>query len=172
MTSPANFFPIVPSWDLFVIIGFFAAVFIYGWSVGKNRLFAILISTYFSYTIVQVVPWEKLPLDIRSNSTLSNYEIFLFFAIMLALLFLLPQSSFGSTLRLHKRVHGRWYEIFILSILQIGLLICLIVSFLPNKMVLDLNLLVRKYFTGEIMKFIWFSLPIVALVLMGRRREE
>ncbi len=164
-----KFFSVIPSWDIFAIIGFVVAVFFYGWSVGKNRLFAVFISAYFSYVIVQAVPWKKLTFLSIKNSALPTYELFLFFAIIAALLFLLPRSSFGFVLRLRKRAQGRWPEILIFSILQIGLVVSLVLEFLPNKMVLDLNPLVRKYFTGEMMRFMWLSLPIVALVLMGRR---
>ena len=117
-----------------MLIGFLVGVCLYGWSVGRNRLFAALLSTYFSYTIVGVIPWQKINKFVSVKpSVLPSYEIFFFIAIFLALLFLLPRSGIGLSLRLHKRIKGQWYEVLIFSILQVGLLASLILSFLPSN---------------------------------------
>lgn len=165
-------FQSIPSWHLFLIIVFLVAVFVYGLSLGKNRLVAALISIYFSFIITQSIPWQRFGFLQIKSSSLANYEIFLFLALILAILFLLPQSGFGLALRLHKRGRGSGLEIFILSILQVGLLICLIISFLPSKVVVDLHPLLKKFFVGDEMKSIWLSLPIIGILLLGRKREE
>lgn len=163
----------VSSWQFIMLIGFLVGVCLYGWSVGRNRLFAALLSTYLSYTIVKAIPWQGINKFISVKpGALPSYEIFFFIAIFLALLFLLPRSSIGSSLRLHKRIKGQWYEVLIFSILQVGLLICLILSFLPSKVILDLTPILRQYFMGEEIKFIWIFLPIVFLMLLGRRSAD
>lgn len=170
--SSFQFLSIVPSWDLFAVIALIVGFFIYGWVAGKNRLFAVLLSAYFSYVVVLAIPWRSLTFLTVKNSILPTYQIFAFLAIMMALLFMLPQAGFGSSLRLHKRVQGSWYEVATFSILSITLLVTILASFLTVKMALDLNLLLRKYFIGEEAKFIWLTLPIIALVIVGRNKYD
>jgi len=174
MPNPSSFpfLSIIPSWDLFAVIALIVGFFIYGWVAGKNRLFAILLSTYFSYVVVTAIPWKSLTFLAVKASTLPNYQIFAFLAIILALLFTLPQSAFGSSLRLHKRLASRWYEVVIFSVLQITLSVAIILSFLTSKMVLDLNPLLRKYFIGDELKFLWLTIPIIALMLVGRNEYD
>lgn len=172
MPDLAKLISVIPSWDIIIIIGAIAVIFFYGWNVGKNRLFAVLLSIYLSYALTLSIPWNKITFIKIKPVDLSNYQIFIFLAIGIALLFLLPGSGFGSSLRLYKRVQGRWYEILLFSVLQVGLLICLVASFLPAKLLSNIHPMLIKYFTGEEIKFWWIFLPLIALMLLGRKRGD
>lgn len=165
---------ILSSWgSLLPVVGILAAVFILGWIAGKNRLMALLISVYFSYIITKAVPWKKLPfLAVKNNNSLPTYEIFLFLGLILTLFFLLPRSDFGHSLRLHRRKESGWYEVLLLSFSAVTLLLYLLLSFFPSKLLADLPLLVKKYFVGGEMGFFWLAIPIVVLVLLRRRGDE
>lgn len=172
MLDFAKLFSSIPSWDIIIIIGGVAVIFFYGWNIGKNRLFAALLSMYLSYILVLSLPWDKITFIKIKPVDLPNYQVFIFLAIAIAMLFLLPRSGLGASLRLYKRIQGRWYEILIFSVLQVGLLICLIASFLPIKLLNGIHPMLVKYFTSEELKFWWLFLPIVALILVGRRRDD
>jgi len=47
-------------WDVFIVLVFLIAVMVYGLFIGRNRMVVISISSYFSFLIVQNIPWWKL----------------------------------------------------------------------------------------------------------------
>lgn len=165
-------FHLTASWDLLVIVIFIGVAFLYGLTLGKNRLIILLLSTYFSLVIVGSIPW-RIILTIFGLKDLPSptFKIFLFLAIILFFLFLIPHSVLGSSLGLGKHSRSSWFQILILSVLQIGLLASIILSFLSPKVIIDLNPLVKQFFLGQMPQFFWLSMPILAMIFL-RRKEE
>ena len=161
-------------WDLFIIFVFLIAVLVYGFFLGKNRMIVILLSSYFSLTIVQAIPWENLVsfgwLGIGEEPS-SSLRILIFLGIILLFYFLIPRSVLSSTLRIKKRGDASWIQLFILSIVQIGLLAMVILSFLPSENTSDLNSSVKKIFIGSEAQFVWLVLPVLVTVLIRRRKN-
>ena len=161
-------------WDLFIILIFLMAVLVYGFFLGRNRMIILLISSYFSLTIINVLPWSKisslgwLGLD---QSPSASLRILVFLGMILLFYFLIPRSVLSSTLRIKKRGDASWLQLFILSIVQIGLLAVVILSFLPIEAITNFSPLVRKIFIGLEAQFIWLTLPILTIVLMRRKRK-
>jgi len=99
--------------------------------------------------------------------------VFLFLAFIVAIIFLAPHSLLGSVLRVGKPARGgSWFQVILFGVLGIGLLGAVILSILPAKSVLALNPLIVQIFSGEIMKFVWFLLPILVMLFLGRGRGE
>lgn len=163
------------SWDLLIIIIFIGATFLYGLTLGRNKLIALLISTYFSLIIIGSIPWKTVSAffglkDLSSPTP--TFKIFLFLALILFFFFLIPQSVLGSVLRVGKGRQGPWVHILIFAILQIGLLASIILSFLPSKVIIDLNPLVKQVLLGQLPQFFWMTIPILALVLIRKKKVE
>lgn len=162
------------SWDLLILIGILAAVFLYGIMAGKNRLIGLILATYFSWAIVGSIPWNVV-VDLFSAKNLPSpaAEAFLFFAVALAIVFLLPRSALGHALRISKSGKGgSWLQVVLFGVLEAGLLGVVILSFLPAKSIMALNPLIGQIFYGETAKFIWFLAPILVLLFWGRGRGE
>lgn len=161
-------------WDLFIILVFLVAVFIYGFCLGRNRMIILLLSSYFSLAIMQALPWSRLMswgwLGLGQTPS-SSLKILVFLAIILLFYFLIPRSILSSTLRIRKRGEASWAQLFILSILQLGLLAVIILSFLPAEVITTFTPLVKKIFIGHEAQFVWITLPILAMVLMRKRRR-
>jgi hypothetical protein len=161
-------------WDLFILLIFLIAVLVYGLFLGRNRMVILLLSSYFSLAIVQVIPWWRLSslgwLGIGQSPS-ASLKIILFLAIILLFYFLIPRSVLSSALRIRKRGKASWLQLFILSIVQIGLLIMVILSFLPAQAIASLGLIVKKTFIGPEAQFVWITLPILTMVLMRRKRK-
>ncbi len=161
-------------WDLFIISIFLIAMIVYGFFLGRNRMIILLISSYFSLAIMQVLPWSRLAslgwlgLD-KEPSTPT--QILFFLGMILLFYFLIPRSVLSSTLRIRKRGEAAWWQLSILSVVQIGLLAAVIISFLPREAVIEFSPLTEKIFIGPEAYFVWVTLPILALVLMRRRRK-
>ncbi|OGC48013.1 MAG: hypothetical protein A3A94_00165 [Candidatus Portnoybacteria bacterium RIFCSPLOWO2_01_FULL_43_11] len=162
-------------WDIFIVLIFLIAVFIYGFLLGKNRMIILLLASYFSLAIIQVIPWEKLS-SLKwlglSKTPSSSSQIFVFLGIILLFYFLMPRSILGSALRIRKRGDASWPQLSILGLFQIGLFAAILLSFLPAKAITDFSPLVKKIFIGPEAQFVWVTLPILAMVLMRKKRTE
>ena len=161
-------------WDLFLILIFLIAVLVYGFFLGRNRMIILLLSSYFSLAIVQVLPWSRLTslgwLGIDQGPS-ASLQIIIFLAVILFFYFLIPRSVLSSSLRIRKRGEAAWWQLFILSIAQVGLLAMVIISFLPTEALANLSLPVKRIFIGSEAQFVWIALPILAVVLMRRKRK-
>ncbi len=161
-------------WDLFIILIFLIAVLVYGFFLGRNRMIILLLSSYFSLVISQVIPWSRISslgwLGIGQQPS-ASLKISVFVGLILLFYFLIPRSILSSALRIKKRGEAAWWQLFILSIVQLGLLATIIFSFLPGQAVADFTPLVKKIFIGSEAQFIWLTLPILFMVLMRRKRK-
>jgi len=161
-------------WDLFIILIFLIAVLVYGFFLGRNRMIILLLSSYFSLIISQVIPWSRISalgwLGIGQQPS-ASLKILVFVGLILLFYFLIPRSVLSSALRIKKRGEAVWWQLFILSIIQLGFLAAIVFSFLPGQAVADFTPLVKKMFIGPEAQFIWFTSPILFVVLMRRKRK-
>jgi hypothetical protein len=86
------------SWDLGVIIFLFIAVFMYGFSVGQRRIGLLLVSIYFAYILVGLMPYDLASLVPTAWEGVTN--VILFGILVLTLFFMLAGSILRSTLGL------------------------------------------------------------------------
>jgi hypothetical protein len=157
--------------DWLLILIFLGVGFGYGLALGKNRLNLITLASYFSLLITRAIPWKQLDfLGIKSAPNI-NVQIFLFLAIILAIFFLASHSGLGSLIRISGRGQASWWQILILGVLQIGFLISAIISFLPNKIITDLNPLIKEFFSDELARFLWLILPLIAIFVLKKRKK-
>ena len=162
-------------WDIFIVLIFLIAVMVYGLFIGRNRMVIILISSYFSFLIVQNIPWWKLSsfgwLGIEQSPS-SSLRIILFLSIILLFYFLMPRSILTSVFRLKKRGIASWWQLFLLSIVQVGLLAMVILSFLSDDAILNLGSIIKRLFIGPEAQFVWITLPILTMVLMRKKKNK
>jgi hypothetical protein len=65
---------------------------------------------------------------------------------------------------------GKWYQTIVFSILHIGLLISITMSFLPPEILNKFAPLTKQIFTGEWEQFGWIAAPMLAMIVFGSRR--
>lgn len=160
-----------PTWDLFIVIFFLVAAVLYGLSLGRNRILVILISIYIALALVNAFPFsEKVLAELKLGDSFA-LKITLFASIILALFFLLSHSALSSAITT-RRKEGTWFQVVIFSFLHVGLLISVILSFVPKDFTENLAPLTRNVFTTDVSRFIWLLLPIIAMCVMRRRRRR
>jgi len=161
-------------WDLFIGLIFLVAVLIYGLFLGRNRLLILLLSSYFSLAIVNVLPWQRLAdfgwLGIGDEPS-ASLKIIIFLGIILLFYFLIPRSVLSSVLRIRKRGEASWIRLLVLSVVQVGLLAMAILSFLPKEALADIGSIIKMIFVGPEARFVWIALPILTVVLMRRNKK-
>lgn len=151
-----------PTWDMVTVFALIAAGFFYGISAGKWRIGATILYTYTTLAI-----FSSLPLDtwIKSYNLGQEFAIkigiflllFLFFAIML-----------GSRNRRGIAFSRAWWQVFLLSFLQVGLLIHIFVSFLPKDKIMLLAPITRTVFANPSLHLWWLGVPLAVLILLRR----
>ena len=159
-----------PSWDLFIILFFVAAAFIYGMSLGRDRIIVILVSIYMALAVVNYAPFLGSVSGSIGVEQIFMVRISVFISTFLGLFFLLSRSALVRTIAKGDD-QGSWLQVVIFSFLHIGLLISLVLSFLPIEVSADLAPLTRKYFENDLARFFWVTAPIAAMVIFGRNKK-
>ncbi|MFH1385428.1 MAG: hypothetical protein ABIG65_00040, partial [Patescibacteria group bacterium] len=127
------------SWDWLMILVFLAVALVYGLSMGRNRLVIVMLGFYFSFLITRAIPWKQLTFLGLKEVPSSTAQIFIFLALVIGFYFLIPHSSLRHAMRLGGKGRGAWWQILVLSILQIGLILAMVVVFLPVKVTAELS---------------------------------
>lgn len=160
-----------PTWDLFIVLFFLITVFLYGMSLGRDRVIVTLVAIYMALAVVSNAPFlGRLQADININQFFA-FRITTFLGMFVLLFFLMSRSALQHTFG--NLASGTWWQVMLFSIFHVGLLVSITLSFLPKDAVEHLAPMTRQFFASEAAKFTWIVLPIFGMVLMktDRRRE-
>lgn len=154
-----------PSWDIFLILFFLIGSLLYGLSLGRDRIIVILVSIYMSLTVVEALPDAVLKFTVGKQFA---FQVTAFVALFMVLFFLVSRSALIRTLG-GGTADGKWYQTIIFSVLHVGLLIAITMSFLPHEIIAKFLPITQMVFTYEWSRFAWISAPIVAMIVFGRK---
>jgi hypothetical protein len=155
-----------PTWDLFIVIFFIVTVFLYGMSLGRDRIIVILVSIYMALAVVSNAPMigrANPNADIQFGNIFA-FKVSAFLGLFILLFFLLSRSALMKTFG--NMAAGRWWQVFVFSVFHVGLLVSITLSFLPSDAVGHLAPITRLLFATDIAKFIWIVAPITGMVLL------
>jgi hypothetical protein len=168
----ANFDWSTPSWDLFIILFFIIAAFIYGLSLGRDRVIAILVSVYMALAVVNTAPFIGNFSGEVGVANLFVVRVSTFVGVLILLFFLLSRSALVSTIASSDE-KGSWWQVLLFSILHVGLIISIVLTLLPDSFTENLSPFTQSIFTSELGLFIWVVAPIIAmLVLRGGASDK
>ncbi len=159
----------VPSWDLFIAMFAVLAAFLYGFSLGRDRIIIMLVGIYMALAVVNGAPFLK---NLSADLGLNNWfalRITSFFGIFLILFFLLSRSGLMRTLGAAE-APGSWWQVVMFSVLHVGLLTSVVLSFLPADSTAQLAPMTRQIFLDPNAKFIWLVAPIIAMSIVSSPR--
>lgn len=160
-----------PTWDLFIILFFIISAFLYGISLGRDRILVILVSIYMALAVVSTAPYiGSFSTEIGINDFFV-IKISLFLGVFILLFFLLSRSALLQTIATSD-VKGNFFHAMLFSILHVGLLISITLSFLPAGTEESLSQLTRSIFTSELGRFIWIVAPIVFMILFKGKKND
>ncbi|MFH1426136.1 MAG: hypothetical protein ABIG66_01750 [Candidatus Kerfeldbacteria bacterium] len=157
-----------PSWDVFLILFFLVAALLYGISLGRDRIIVILISIYMALAVVETVPNFILNIDWNNQYA---FQITTFISVFVILFFLISRSALLRTLG-NNASRGKFLHTIIFSVLHVGLMISISMTYLPASMIGKFAPFTQTIFTNEWMVFAWVVAPIVAMIVLGRREED
>ena len=153
-----------PSWDLFIVMFFVVTVFLYGISLGRDRIIVILISIYISIAVVQTAPFlGAMHADINIGQDYA-FRIASFLGLFLLLFFLLSRTALTAIFA--NLAAGEWWQVLFFSAFQVGLLVSITLSYLPKEAIATLAPLTQTLFATETGRFFWVVAPLVGMVLL------
>lgn len=153
-----------PTWDMFIVLFFIVAAFIYGLWLGRDRVIAILVSVYMALAVVNAAPLIGDPDTEIDIGGLFALRLSTFVGVMVVLFFLLSRSALLNTVAASDE-KGSWWQTLLFSVLHVGLIVSIVLSLLPASFAESLAPLTQSLFTSELARFIWIAAPIAALVL-------
>lgn len=162
----------VPTWDLFIIFIFVIASFLYGLSLGRSRLIVILVSVYISLALAHYFPYANYNLAELEVGRLFALKITAFLGLVLITFFFLSRSALSSVFKPSRDYDGTWFQILVFSFLHVGLLVSVILSFLPENSLAYFAPATRRVFSTESARFIWMLMPLIFMALLRKRRRR
>lgn len=160
-----------PTWDLFIVVFLLVGALIYGFSMGRDRIIMIMVAVYMALVAVTNLPYVP---QFGAALSLSNgfiMKISTFLGLFAILFFMLTRSALNHAIGGSGAI-GRWWHVLILSFLQVGMLISVVMSFLPSEWLTGLAQLTRTVFVGPWGKFAWSLAPILGLLIIGLSIER
>jgi hypothetical protein len=149
-----------PTWDLFIILAAAIAILVYGFTLGKEKVVAIMVSIYIALAITTYIPVVHLLYKFGC------YIPYPFMAQLLTfwILFILLSIFFNRGLvgDIVNR-EGKWWHLLIFNLLHIGLLMSITLSLAPRESVMRLHSITREIFIGDMSSVIWIISPVVFL---------
>jgi len=156
-----------PTWDLLVVFFFLAIGFFYGLMAGKKKLLAVLFSIYISIILMGNFNYLEFFTEGEKIFTVFMIRAFAFLALILLLGILFAKTIFRG-----KPKKEKWWQVFVLSFLEVGLLTSAVFQLLPAKDLFVFSPLVQTFFASGEVFFWWLTLPLVALFFILRRKKE
>ncbi len=156
-----------PSWDLF-ILGFWAlGSILYAFTAGRGRVINILLSIYIAKLMVYEAPFlthvvsGKLPTTMVSLQQLATFVL-----VFLVLFLFLGRYAFRTSA--DGRQAGAILFGVVFSFLQIGLLISIILHYLPAGAQSAFGPLIQLVFLSSMAGFVWLAAPLAFLIFLGK----
>ncbi|MFA6897035.1 MAG: hypothetical protein WCQ96_02005 [Patescibacteria group bacterium] len=155
-----------PSWDLCVLVIFLAGIYLYLFRYGKDRAFLILLCGYISLALVEKLPLIKAVTGLKLEENFTNKTV-LFVAGIFVLSWVFSHSDFISIFR--QGAKKAWFQALVVSFLQIGFIISVVVSFLPAADAGNLSIFLKAVFVDHGAQFFWLISPFFAIFFIKEK---
>lgn len=151
-----------PTWDVILILALFGIGFFYGIARGRHKMFGSTLNIYVAIALMSAIPITTVA-RYSQTSNIFYVRIAVFIAIFIILGFLFRRG------RPHVFARSNpWWQIFLLSILQVGLILHMIFSFLPPERVKTLAPLTRTVFANPNLHLWWLLIPMAFLIILRK----
>lgn len=161
----------ITSWDFILWVSFALVAFFYGLLfVSRGRLLPIFVSTFVSLALTQLAPFLDLALGQRFGLTeIYQVKLLAFGVIFVLMLLVLSRVVFQSPVG--AETFGM-IGAFILAVTQVGLLLAVVVSFLPDTITRQFSNLTEKVFLAGDAVFYWAAAAVFFLLIFARKANR
>jgi len=152
------------NWDILIVLFVLMGVFLYGVNLGRNKILVVIICTYLASVIFNLFPYGRFLGELKDSYT---FDALGFIILIFLIYFFLSRSALKAAL--HYSSSGSWFQVFIFSILALGLILSNIARIAPKDFLEKLSPFLVKLFGSPASQFWWALLPIVFLSLIRRK---
>lgn len=165
LRETVNSFLSNPTWDILLLLFFFAAVFIYGLIVGRNRIIVLLLASYPAALINEYLPYPKNLLTNLNIAQSLFLKSFSFFILTLIIFWVLGKSGFS-----RKEISKKTGQVLFLSFINVGLWANMVFGYALalKPEIVKLAPLNQLLFGLDSAHFIWLAIPILMLFYFER----
>jgi hypothetical protein len=151
-----------PTWDLILIFVLVGGTLFWAFLAGRRKIVSAIMLTYVALAIFPAIPVERIigMIGFRDQA-LGSMGIFI---ILLVLIVWLLGARRGRAFS----PGGPWWQVALLSFVQAGLLVHIVLSFLPSEGIASLSPLTRQVFTDPDLHIWWLVVPAALLVIIRR----
>jgi len=154
-----------PTWDTFIFLFFIIAVVIYSFFANRERLVVVLLSIYASIAILGSTPYLH-GYVMQLTTTYGFVSQLAVFLVLFLLLFVL----FSHHMSLRAEIGQTWPQAFIISFLQVGLLMSTLLTYIPIDVYS--TQFVRSFFIDQIPRTVWMLAPVAMMVLFRGHQQN
>lgn len=156
-----------PSWDLFILLFWMVGGVLYAFAAGRGRILTVLVSIYISQLLALKAPFFSGVVSSKFSINEPSLQQLAVFAVLFLILFVfLGRYAFKSSVD-GRQVSSLGFSL-IFAILQIGLLISIVLNYLPIYIQLNFSPLIQFLFLHSNASFIWLALPVLFLIVLGK----
>ncbi|MDP3778470.1 MAG: hypothetical protein Q8R30_00280 [bacterium] len=155
-----------PTWDIVLIFTMIAIGFFYGLSRGRHKMISSVINTYVSLAVFNAAPITAIAQYVKTGN-LFVIKTVVFFAIFLPLVFLMNRGR-----PRYFKSNISWWQVFLLSFIQTGLLIHIVFSFLSPEVSQKLAPFTRSFFANTNLTVWWLSIPLIFMIFLRRSGKD
>lgn len=153
----------LPSWDVFTLVFFGATILIYSFFVSRERLALILVSIYSALAISLNTPIITHYLSRQPEHAYPWMRLGVFI-----ISFLLFFIIFSTKMSMRTDAGHNWLQAFVLSFLQVGLLMASVLLFIPHDAFP--SALAWGLFSGDMQRSFWILAPAIGMLTMKSYR--
>lgn len=153
------------NWDILVLLLIVIGVFLYGVNLGRNKILVIIICVYLASAVYNLFPYGRFLGELRNNYVTDAIG---FLALIFIFYFFLSRSALRAAMH-YSSGQGSWFQIFIFSILGLGLVLSNIARIVPNDFLARLSPFLVRLFNAPSSQFWWALLPIIFLSMVRKR---
>ncbi len=152
-----------------IILFFVFAIFLVGLSLGRTKMLISLLSLYIaSFLEAHFVYFDKVSGIIKGQPAYM-FHVYIFLLLYVLIFFIFNHSILNQRFTFKD---SSLFSVAIFTILEIGLLVSLIVSYLPSMASATLPKLVSIYFGTKTAQFWWAVFPLVIIFFFKRKKES
>ena len=159
-----------PSWDLFILMFWIVGSVLFAFASGRGRMLTILVSTYMAQLLVIKAPFFSSIASSRFNVTSTMAQLAAFVVLFLIFFIFLSRYAFKSSLD-GKQITSLPF-VLIFTFLQVGLLVNIILNYLPDQIKNSFSPLIQFLFLQPQATFVWLIAPVAFLIIAGRFVSE
>ncbi len=152
---------------MFFIVG----AFLYGLSLGRDRIIVILVSIYMALAVVNSAPFLQKIDDTGVVQGGATVQLTAFLGVFLALFFIVSRMGLMRTIG-SKMSHGPWWQVLGFSILHVGLMVSIIFSYLPQGILQKFSPTTLSFFADPTAQFVWIVVPMIAMAMVGGEKGD